>query len=95
MSDIQGGKPVIIYPCQWGFKVIGMAEDAVRAAVKDCLAECLNQETGDRAYELGFSRSSGEGKYVSLTLNLEVQDELERDTLFRALADRPEIRLVI
>ena len=95
VTDNQNQKPKITYPCQWGFKVIGTEEDAVRAAVKACLADCLNDKSGDREYELGFSRVSGEGKYVSLTLNMEVQDEEERNNLFRALADRAEIRMVI
>ena len=93
--DVQKERPEITYPCPWGFKVIGLQEEAVREAIKECLGDCLNRESGDRPYEVGFSRSSGSGKYVSITLNLEVQDEEERNALFRALADHPEIRMVI
>lgn len=95
MSDQKNEKPQITYPCLWGFKVVGTDEDAVREAIKCCLQECLNPDSGDRSYELGFSRTSSKGNYVSLTLNLEVQDADERNTLFQALADRPEVRMVI
>lgn len=95
MSDQKNEKPQIIYPCQWGFKVIGTDEDAVRGAVKACLEECLTRETGQREYEIGFSRMSGKGNYVSLTLNLEVQDEAERNHLFQTLAKHSDVKMVI
>ena len=95
MVDLNGQKPHIDYPCQWAFKIIGTDEESMRVAVKDCLAMSLNKGTGERPYELGFSRRSNEGKYVSLVLDIEVEDEDERNALFKALTDRPEIRLVI
>ena len=95
MVDLNDQKPHIDYPCQWAFKIIGTDEDSMRAAVKDCLAESLNEGTGERPYELGFSRASSEGKYVSLVLDIEVQDEKERNALFKALGDRPEVRIII
>lgn len=95
MPEANGQKPQIEYPCQWGFKIIGTDEAEVRVAVKACLEGCLKQGTGDRPYELGFSRASSQGKYVSLTLNIEVQDEKERNALFQSLTDRPEVRMVI
>ena len=55
----------------------------------------MNPNTGDREFELGQSRTSKGGKYVSLSLNLTVQDEAERDAIFAALTSRPEILMVI
>ncbi len=88
-------RPEISYPAPWSFKVIGTDEDDVRRAVKITLAVCLDQGSGDRAYELGLSRTSGRGSYVSLNLSLVVMSEAERDALFTGLADCPEIRMVI
>ena len=88
-------KPLVEYPCLWGYKVIGPDEEAMRAAVKKCLEECLRDNTGDRGFELGQSRTSKGGKYVSLSLNLTVQDEAERNAVFAALSGRPEILMVI
>lgn len=95
MTDLNSQKPVVEYPCPWGYKVIGPEEESMRAAVKECLNSCLNSNTGDREFELGQSRSSKGGKYVSLSLNLTVQDEAERDAIFAALTSRPEILMVI
>ena len=95
MTDKTSQKPQITYPCSWGFKVVGTDEDALRAAIKECLHENLNADSGDRSFELGFSRASSKGNYISLTLNLVIQDEEERNTLFQALAGRPEVRMVI
>jgi len=95
VPDSQDRKPSIEYPCPWGFKVIGTEESLVRAAVQACLDSCLDRSAGERAFDLEFSRSSGQGKYISLSLSLRIRSEQERDTLFRALAARPEIVMVI
>jgi putative lipoic acid-binding regulatory protein len=95
MTETNNQRPVVEYPCPWGYKVIGPEEKSLREAVKECLDTCLNSNTGDRDYELGLSRSSKGGKYVSLSLNLTVQDEAERDAIFTALKNRPEIVMVI
>ena len=95
MPEMENGKPVVEYPCQWGYKVIGPDEETMRAAVKLCLDDCLNENSGEREFELGHSRTSISGKYVSLSLNLKVKDEAERDSVFAALTKRPEILMVI
>ncbi|MCP4292996.1 MAG: DUF493 domain-containing protein [bacterium] len=99
MSDASNQKPKIEYPCQWGFKVIGTEEKVVRVAIEDCIKTCLagfeGNNSEDRPVVLGNSRSSGGGKYVSVGLELQVRSEEERNTIFRALADRPEIKMVL
>jgi putative lipoic acid-binding regulatory protein len=95
MSEANNRKPVVEYPCLWGYKVIGQEETSMRGAVRECLDTCLQPNSGDREFELGLSRSSKGGKYVSLSLNLTVQDEAERDAIFAALTKRSEIVMVI
>jgi putative lipoic acid-binding regulatory protein len=99
MSQPDNQKPKIEYPCQWGFKVIGNDEATVRTAIGQCLEECVLEFEGskakDRPVQFGDSRSSGGGKYVSLGLTVEVKTEDERNTIFRALADRPEVKMVL
>jgi len=95
MSEEKNRKPIVEYPCPWGYKVIGLEEESLRGAVNKCMKTCLNQNSGDREFELGLSRSSTGGKYISLSLNLTVQDEAERDTIFQTLSNRPEIVMVI
>lgn len=95
MSEEKNQKPVVTYPSLWGYKVIGAEEESMRGAVKQCMDTCLNPNSGDREFELGMSRSSKGGKYISLSLNLTVQDEAEREAIFKALTNRPEIVMVI
>ena len=95
MSENQDQKPVVTYPCLWGYKVIGPDEENMRQAVKLCLDDCLQENTGDREFELGHSRTRKGGTYVSLSLNLPVNDETERDAIFAALSARTEILMVI
>ena len=49
------GKPVVEYPCQWGYKVIGPDEDAMRSAVKLCL-EAGNEIVHNRIAVLSSDR---------------------------------------
>ncbi len=95
MSNQNNDKPIIEYPCPWDFKIIGTSEDAMREAVGQCLDQALNRASGDREFELGTSRTSNGGKYISLRLNLMVMDEAERNNIFSSLARQPEIRIVI
>ena len=95
MSAADQQKPVVEYPCPWGYKIIGPDEEAMRTAVTECLDSHLTRDSGEREFELGHSRTSKGGKYVSLNLKLTVQDQAERDTLFAALAQCPEILMVI
>jgi len=95
MSSSDNQKPKIDYPCQWGFKVIGTDEESVQVAIVECLRECLDDGEKERPVEFGASRLSGGGKYVSVGLTVEVLDEEERNIVFQALADRPEIKMVI
>lgn len=95
MTDPKQDKPIIEYPVEWGYKVIGTDEDVVRDAVKECLDAALYRETGDREYELGLSRASKGGKYLSLSLTLVVMTEEERDGIFRAMTGHPDILMVM
>jgi putative lipoic acid-binding regulatory protein len=88
-------RPDITYPTPWSFKVICTDEDAVRSAVREVLETCLDPGTGKRAWELGVSRTSSGGSYISLNLSLTVMSEDERNALFAGLSGRPEIRMVI
>ncbi len=99
MSGPDNQKPKIEYPCQWGFKVIGNDEETVRNAIGQCLEDCVREFEGVKAkvrpVKFGDSRTSGGGKYVSVGLTVEVKTEDERNTIFRALADRPEVKMVL
>jgi len=95
MTDAKPDKPLIEYPCEWGYKVIGTNEEAVRAAVQKSLDTCLTSNSGDREFSLGLSKESKGGKYLSLGLTITVLDEGERDGIFQTLKDHPDVLMVM
>jgi len=86
MKPIEG-KPVILYPCQWTFKVIGWNEKDVIAAIKEVIEPAQ--------YQISPSKTSRQGTYVSLDLSLRVISEEARNRIYRDLADRPQIKIVM
>ena len=86
-QPFDGCKAEIDYPCVWQYKVIGMHREEVQAAVAQCL--------GDMPYALSDSRRSGSGKYISMGLEVSVDNEEERLALYSALAEHPAIKVVL
>ncbi|XCN74165.1 MAG: DUF493 domain-containing protein [Candidatus Electrothrix aestuarii] len=84
---LEGCKPEIDYPCVWQYKVIGMEQKAVQAA--------LSEQLGDAPYSLSESRTSRKGKYISLNLELTVHNEEQRLQLYSSLTAHPSIKLVL
>ncbi|NOX25766.1 MAG: DUF493 domain-containing protein [Deltaproteobacteria bacterium] len=76
----------ISYPCSWSYKIIGQDKDMVKEAITAITAG---------KYTLNYSNASRTGKYHSWSLTLEVNSEAERNTLFKALKNHPQIKIVI
>ncbi len=91
MTNGNAEKAKVNYPCPWGFKVIGKEETILRQAIMVCLLDVCE----GREFSLELSNVSENGKYVSLNLSLSVDSEEDRNEIFTALADSPEIMMVI
>jgi putative lipoic acid-binding regulatory protein len=76
----------IDYPCNWCYKVIGSDEAKMRAAIADATAG---------ASEITSSRSSAAGKYVSLDVVVQVEDEQRRIAIYEALCKDPSVKMVL
>jgi putative lipoic acid-binding regulatory protein len=85
--DTPVNRPLIEYPCRWEYKTIGMDEALMRAAVAEVMA--------DLEHELSFSRASGGGKYSSLLIVVDVENEDHRNSIFNALQQHRDIRMVL
>ena len=81
------GKPQVSYPCPWEFKVIGTDEPALRRAIDQIVA--------DRPYQLNPSNRSRGGKYCSLRLSVQVEDEADRNAIFGALRDHDDVTTLL
>jgi putative lipoic acid-binding regulatory protein len=77
----------LVYPHPWTYLVIGVNEEAMRSAVAGILR--------NRAYDVEFSRSSAQGKYVSLRVTMIVNDEGDRATIYQSLTAHPSTKIVI
>jgi putative lipoic acid-binding regulatory protein len=83
--DPSSDRPLIDYPCEWEYRVIGIDPDEIRAAIHEVV--------GDMDHQLREANRSG--KYLSMSLTLMVEDEAHRDALFQALNAKPKVRMVI
>ncbi len=75
------------YPCSWKYKIIGAERKKLEEAIHSVILE--------RAHTLKHSNASKTGKYVSLNLDLIVQNEDERTFLFEALKAHQDIKMVL
>lgn len=75
------------YPCKWTYKVIGSIQEDLRQAVLDVM--------GDLEHTLSFSNNSKTGRYLSLKLELVVQDEAQRLSIYESLSQHDAIKIVL
>ncbi len=75
------------YPCTWCYKLISEHEKHTKEAVLDVISE--------RIHTLSHSNSSKSGKYVSMNLELLVQNEDDRNFIYEALKAHQKIKMVL
>ena len=77
----------LTYPCSWSYKLIGYEKKAIQQAIHDVILE--------REHDLSHSNASKKGKYVSMNLDLVIQNEDERNFIFEALKAHQNIKMVL
>jgi len=80
-------KPDIEYPCEWGYKIIGTDKTALQACIFDIV--------GERAYKTKGGNTSSKGKFHSLNMTCKVASQQDRDTIFKAFSEHPDVKMVI
>ncbi len=75
------------YPCLWTYKIIGPDSAAMQNAVEGIIR--------DRPCNISFSRQSETAKYCSLNVELSVESESHRLSVYEALRSHPSIKLVL
>lgn len=86
INDIEE-KLELEYPCTWCYKVITTHEDHTKEAVLDVISE--------RIHTLTHSNSSRSGKFVSMNLELLVQNEDDRNFIYEALKAHQKVKMVL
>lgn len=80
-------KMQITYPCEWGYKIIGQNREKMLLAVDSIIKS--------DSMMIRESNTSRNGKYISLEIRVRVENELERNSYFKMLAEHSEIRMVL
>jgi len=80
-------KLVLEYPCSWSYKLIGHEKEAIQKAIHDVILQ--------REHSLDHSNNSKTGKYVSMNLELVIQNEDERNFIYEALKAHQHIKMVL
>lgn len=80
-------KPDISYPCNWLYKVIGTNEEALRQAIQ---VVC-----GQKNPQVSRSHTSSGGKYCSLNVELQVENEKIRLAYYKNLANHAAVKVVL
>jgi len=77
----------IEYPCSWQYKLITEHEDHTKEAILDVINE--------RLHTLTHSNNSKSGKYVSMNLEILVQNEDDRNFIYEALKAHQKVKMVL
>mgnify|MGYP003411552755 FL=1 len=85
--DSNSKKPIIKYPCDWHYKVIGTDAAEIIKAIE------LAVEGMD--YKISSSNISSKGNYFSLNLKVFVTSEVIRDIIFSKLKDNEFVKMVL
>ncbi len=87
MNCINGRKPHIEYPCQWHYRLIGEDRSAIIEAIHSAVDESL--------CVISEGNASSGGRYLSLNLEIRVDNEAERLRLYQLFSNHSAIRVVI
>ena len=80
-------RPDIDYPTPWSYKLIGRDLDA--------LIDCVKKVMGEKKHTCTHGHASKTGKFHSYNTTCTVDTEEERNRIFKAFEDHPDIDMVI
>lgn len=80
------GKPIITYPTEWEYTVIGKNETKIKEAVFEIMS---------KTYFLEKRNKSSGGKFISFHLKVLVDSQKDRDEIFKNLSKCQEITMII
>ncbi len=80
-------KPQIEYPTTWGYKIIGRDKDKLKACIKEVM--------GDKEHLCSLGNTSRTGKFTTYNASCTVENEEERDRLFKCFQDHNDVEMVI
>ena len=82
-----GRKAQIQYPCRWLYKVVTLDHHGDRERIVAMLQ--------DYRCEISISNSSRTGKYTSLNVEVEVESEIQRNTVYQLLRELETVKMIL
>jgi len=80
-------KPILAYPCPWLYKIIGYNQEELQQAAAAII--------GRRPCTISRSNSSKTGKYHCLNIEVEVTSEKNRNAIYQAFKQHPQVKMVL
>ena len=87
MMKIRKQKLRLEYPCLWLYKIIGTDRDEIQNAVHSIIR--------DRSCKITMSRQSETAKYISLNVEVTVESDSHRTSLYEELRAHRAVKLVL
>ncbi len=87
LDDKTQDKPKIEYPTNWGFKLIGRDKDTLLACIKEAL--------GEKEHLCSLGNASKTGKFHSYNASCNVENEEERNRIFKYFEEHDDVDMVI
>ncbi len=87
LYDKTPDRPEIHYPTQWGFKIIGRD--------KNKLLSCIKEIMGDKEHQCSIGNISKTGKFTAYNASCIVENEEERNKIFKYFEESDDIDMVI
>ncbi len=87
LDDKTQDRPKIEYPTNWGFKLIGRD--------KDKLLVCIKEAMGKKEHLCSLGNASRTGKFHSYNASCNVENEEERNRIFKYFEDHDDVDMVI
>lgn len=87
MNENKENKLQLRYPCPWIYKIIGTDPDEMKSAVGEIIR--------DRACSITLSRQSEKAKYICLDVEVMVESESHRQTIYEFLKSHRAIKIIL
>ena len=83
--------PLLTFPCEFVIKVFGVASDEFETAV----IGIIRNHISDLREDAFRTRPSKDGKYLAITITIDVESREELDNMYRDLSANPLILMAL
>jgi len=80
------------FPCDFPIKAVGLTREGLESTI---LSVVNRHAAGQLSEGCLTSRTSKQGKYTSVTVNLRAESQAQLDAIYRELSSSPDILMVL